>query len=285
MKYRCDICGSTGHPTEEHVQNIEGEITKKEKAPLADALNTLTQLDRTPSKQEVIDIVDEPVEVWLKKSKDTWLKRTIEDEARAHKATGLDNVYSQAILKSMYASLEQQDVEQFRGQTSEQILKRVNQRPEHEYYGYKRIWAKNLSNSEAETIYVNAAKDACNLLAELEAIDLNNIVIDNRLLKLLYWRENLDGIEKIFLDWGDINETDLNEFHHGDENLKETLAKIDALGKQIMQRVDRSQKFPEDERLYRINLNDAWHEVQDDWWTRPGVWQMEELQKKINKKD
>jgi hypothetical protein len=185
----------------------------------------------------------------------------------------------------MYASLEQQDVEQFRGQTSEQILKRVNQRPEHEYYGYKRIWAKNLSNSEAETIYVNAAKDACNLLAELEAIDLNNIVIDNRLLKLLYWRENLDGIEKIFLDWGDINETDLNEFHHGDENLKETLAKIDALGKQIMQRVDRSQKFPEDERLYRINLNDAWHEVQDDWWTRPGVWQMEELQKKINKKD
>lgn len=149
-------------------------------------------------------------------------------------------------------------------------------------YGYKRIWAKNLNRSEAETIYTNAVKDAHQLLTELQAINLEKPVVDKRLLKLLYRRENLHGVTKILLDWQFMNEMDLDDLYHGDKNLRKILDKIDALGKQIMHKVERPQSF-QDERLLRTNLNDAWHEEDDDWWTKPGLWHMMDEMDKLEK--
>lgn len=280
----CEICGGN-HSTEEHIRSIEGEIKQKEKAPLVNAFEIITRLDNTPSTQETIDIVDNPVDVWLKNSKDKWLKKTIREEAESHKAAGLDDLYSQAILKSMYGSLEQESAGRFKGQTSEQILKSMWQGPEHEIYGYKRIWAKNLSSSEAETIYVNAVKDAHNLLAEIEKMDLSEVVIDKRLIKLLHHRENLYGVARVLFDWEQVNETNLDEFHHGDHNLSQVLANIDAIGKKIMEGVDRSQVFPEDERLYRAYVKNAWHAVDGDWWMKPAEWKLEEFAKKMGMDD
>lgn len=64
-----------GHPTEEHEKQIKKEeIQPKEKAPLASALDTFTQLDRRPSSRETIDFVNKPVEEWLKNPKTHGLK-------------------------------------------------------------------------------------------------------------------------------------------------------------------------------------------------------------------
>ena len=77
-----------------------------------------------------------------------------------------------------------------------------------------------------------------------------------------------------------MNEADLGEFHHGDQNLKAVLEKIDASGEQIMQQVEKPKELSEDERLMRTAVgSDSWES--DYWWTRPGLWMMDELKKKL----
>lgn len=291
MKYRCDICGSTSHPTEEHMNQIEGEIETKEKAPLSNSLNIIQSLDTNPSSPETVDFVSQPVEEWLKSSKDKWLKEAISTETERHRSKGLDGLYSETILKSMFGRLND-DESKFKtkpqGKTGpEYLTDLMREASEQELFrGYHRIWAKNLSRSEVEGIYFNAVKDSKALLVKLEnslRIISDQLaegknpqeLMDKNLIELLHWRDNLFGAESILLDWGQINDTNLNESRRDDTSLKAVITKIDEIGDRLISQFPSSPKYLYDERLNRIAMKDAWHSVHNDWWVRPANWRIE----------
>lgn len=291
MKYHCDICGSTSHPTEEHANQIEAEMEKKEKAPLSNAVDTLSRLDTTPSTPETMDFVSQPVEEWMKDSKDTWLKTTIMNEQKKHLTQKLDDLYSEAILKSMYGRLAQQELVRSKASSPEkqvaELLKKID---ENELLrGYHRIWAKNLSRSEIETIYFNAVEDVKSKISVLEdklrELD-DKSEIDQSLMDLLHWRNNLYGIQSILLDWEQINDTNLSETRRPENDLAELLKRIDEIGGQVMDKFQNLDGFPQDEWLDREASYDHWHSVYNDWWVRPANWKADaEMEKYLNPKD
>ncbi|GEM_PF-6026604 len=253
-------------------------MKRKQENTLSNALDTLSELDDTPSTQETIDFVDQPVEEWLKSpNTDTLVLKTIQAESERLKSSGLDPLYIEAILKSLYGRLKK-DEPIPRGMKHEQVVQHVLGRMQTSelYRGFHRIWAKNLSFSQVENIYFNAVRDARALLKELEtklasfsgASNPNESNL-NGYVDLFYKRDNLYGVEMIFADWGDINDTDLDELHTGESNLQYLIKKVDKAGNQLMQHFDSLSIFSKDERLDRIVMENSWHMVDDDWWMRP----------------
>src|SRR3989338_4137940 len=276
MKYLCGICGSVSHPTEEHISLIEEEAQAKRKAPLSHALDVLARLDTSPSTQETIDFVNQPVEEWLKQTKNAWLKKTILAERKKHESRRLDTLYSEAILKSMYGRLHDAAESRPRGMTHKEFTAYlVKKMRELELFrGFHRIWAKNLSRSEIETIYFYALKDAEDLLKMLEvgpgpSRDAASII------RLLHRRDDLDGVQMILLDWEQVNDTNLDE-SHANNNLSALIKKIDEAGDKIMRDLSGTTMSFADERLERIVRLDAWQAEDNDWWLRPASKKIDE---------